>query len=119
MPRGWVSNTIVLGVHILGITILTYLDYLAPSPSITAYLALLIVLFTICLFDTVRGTDTLWLAYLLTLLLGVPLCMVFSLYPNTTEMLYMALGWVWFYGIIGAPLIITRGGRRHEGEEPN
>jgi hypothetical protein len=118
MPRKWVSNTIVLGVHVLGITILTYLDYLTPSPSITAYLALLIVLFTICLFNTVRGTGTLWLVYLLTLLLGVPLCMVLSFYPNTTEMLYMALGWVWFYGIIGAPLLTTRSSRKQE-EEPN
>jgi putative effector of murein hydrolase len=118
MPRKWVSNTIVLGAHILGITILTYLDYLIPSPSITAFLALLIVLFAICLFDTVRGTGTLWSAYLLTLLLGVPLCMVLSFYPNTTKMLYMALGWVWFYGVFGAPLLTTRGGGRHE-EEPN
>jgi len=119
MPRGWVSDALVLGVHILGITILTYLDYLTPSLPITAFLALFIVLFTICLFNIVKETDTLWMAYFLTLLLGVPLCMVLSLYPNTIKMLFMALGLVWFYGVFETPLIINRKHKKESKEGPN
>jgi uncharacterized membrane protein len=93
------SDVAVLGTIVFGIAFLTYLDYIIPSFAVTVFLSIFIALFATYLFYVVTGSDVFMGVSWFIIIFGIPIGLILCFYPHITDMAFMTLIFVFFYGM--------------------
>jgi hypothetical protein len=92
----WWTHAVVLGMYVPIAAVLAYFDYRNPNPAITILLVFLAAAVMTYAWSALKDAVEDWVGWvgLLSLVVGVPIITVLSIYPNIPKMVVVALLWV-------------------------